>query len=80
MLQANPDLDALFGPCGAETGIGAMPALERFAKDGFLNVSFLVERGRAHEFAAAVQQLARDHGEAYDFRLRGPLPPYSFAA
>lgn len=39
MLQAHPDLDALFGPCGAESGIGALPALERFAKPGFLMVS-----------------------------------------
>ncbi|PAZ15258.1 gas vesicle protein [Streptomyces sp. SA15] len=50
------------------------------AKDDFLNVSFLVERARAHEFTEAGQRLARDYGEAYDFRLRGPLPPYSFAA
>ncbi|MER5216655.1 GvpL/GvpF family gas vesicle protein [Streptomyces sp. NPDC002838] len=50
------------------------------AKDDFLNVSFLVERARAREFTEAGQRLARDYGEAYDFRLRGPLPPYSFAA
>lgn len=50
------------------------------AKDDFLNVSFLVDRARAHEFTEAGQRLARDYGEAYDFRLRGPLPPYSFAA
>ncbi|MDN0197265.1 GvpL/GvpF family gas vesicle protein [Streptomyces sp. S.PNR 29] len=50
------------------------------AKDDFLNVSFLVERARAHEFTEAGARLAHDYGEAYDFRLRGPLPPYSFAA
>ncbi|GCB43994.1 GvpL/GvpF family gas vesicle protein [Streptomyces sp. NL15-2K] len=50
------------------------------AQDDFLNVSFLVERARAHEFTEAGRRLARDYGEAYDFRLRGPLPPYSFAA
>ncbi|MFD2690577.1 GvpL/GvpF family gas vesicle protein [Streptomyces phyllanthi] len=49
-------------------------------KDDFLNVSFLVERARAREFTEAGARLARDYGEAYDFRLRGPLPPYSFAA
>ncbi|WP_078491741.1 GvpL/GvpF family gas vesicle protein [Streptomyces yerevanensis] len=50
------------------------------AKDDFLNVSFLVARAQAHEFTEAGQRLARDFGEGYDFRLRGPLPPYSFAA
>lgn len=50
------------------------------AKDDFLNVSFLVARTHAREFTEAGQRLARDYGEAYDFRLRGPLPPYSFAA
>nr|WP_206440695.1 GvpL/GvpF family gas vesicle protein [Streptomyces scabichelini] len=50
------------------------------AKDDFLNVSFLVARADAREFTEAGQRLARDYGEAYDFRLRGPLPPYSFAA
>ncbi|MDO0937514.1 GvpL/GvpF family gas vesicle protein [Streptomyces sp. DG2A-72] len=50
------------------------------SKDAFLNASFLVDRARAHEFAHAGLRLARDYGEGYDFRLRGPLPPYSFAA
>jgi hypothetical protein len=47
-------------------------------KDDFLNVSFLVERARAREFAEAGQRLAQSYGEAYHFRIRGPLPPYSF--
>jgi hypothetical protein len=50
------------------------------AKDDFLNVSFLVSRSRAHEFTEAGERLALDYGEGYEFRLRGPLPPYSFAA
>ncbi|NEW74862.1 GvpL/GvpF family gas vesicle protein [Streptomyces rhizosphaericus] len=48
------------------------------AGEDFLNASFLVERGRAEEFSRATRQLAQGYGEGYDFRLRGPLPPYSF--
>lgn len=47
-------------------------------KDDFLNVSFLVERDNVQEFAQAEQKLAEDYGEGFDFRLRGPIPPYSF--
>lgn len=50
------------------------------AGDDFLNASFLVEQGRAEEFSRAAGQLAHGYGEGYDFRLRGPLPPYSFVA
>jgi hypothetical protein len=50
------------------------------AGDDFLNASFLVERERADEFSRAARQLAQGYGEGYDFRLRGPLPPYSFVA
>ncbi|MGW4078834.1 GvpL/GvpF family gas vesicle protein [Streptomyces asiaticus] len=50
------------------------------AGEDFLNASFLVEQGRAEEFSRAARQLAQGYGEGYDFRLRGPLPPYSFVA
>ncbi|WP_262703969.1 MULTISPECIES: GvpL/GvpF family gas vesicle protein [Streptomyces] len=50
------------------------------AGEDFLNASFLVERGRAEEFSRAARQLAQGYGAGYDFRLRGPLPPYSFVA
>jgi Gas vesicle synthesis protein GvpL/GvpF len=44
----------------------------------FLNVSFLVERGRAAEFSEAVHQVAGERGDGYSLVLNGPLPPYSF--
>jgi hypothetical protein len=62
------------------SGLARASVLADPAQDDFLNVSFLVERARAHEFTEAGQRLAHDFGEGYDFRLRGPLPPYSFAA
>lgn len=48
------------------------------AQDDFLNVSFLVEHEKVQEFAQAEQKLANAYGESFSFRLRGPLPPYSF--
>ncbi|MET9762356.1 GvpL/GvpF family gas vesicle protein [Streptomyces sp. NPDC006372] len=65
---------------GRLSGIARASVVADPSKDDFLNVSFLVERARADEFSAAGQALAHDYGAAYDFRLRGPLPPYSFAA
>ncbi|GAA2498688.1 GvpL/GvpF family gas vesicle protein [Streptomyces thermolineatus] len=62
-------------------------ALEPFAvrrepgqptKEHFFNTSFLVERGRAKEFTDAEEALAEKYGQGYEFRLHGPLPPYSF--
>ncbi|MGP4000861.1 GvpL/GvpF family gas vesicle protein [Streptomyces sp. 8N706] len=47
-------------------------------QDDFLNVSFLIPREKAQEFAQAEQKLADTYGDTFDFRLRGPLPPYSF--
>ncbi|MFE4535277.1 GvpL/GvpF family gas vesicle protein [Streptomyces scopuliridis] len=44
----------------------------------FLNVSFLVERGRVLEFTSAAEKLAERYGPDIGLRLRGPLPPYSF--
>jgi hypothetical protein len=46
--------------------------------EDFLNASFLVEQAKAEEFAQAERKLADTYGDAFDFRLRGPLPPYSF--
>lgn len=46
--------------------------------DDFVSVSFLVEESRRKEFLAAEAELAEQWGEGYDFRLHGPLPPYSF--
>ena len=45
-----------------------------------VNSAFLVERGRADEFARAVDALAGELGDRIELRLLGPLPPYSFVA
>ncbi|MFC0599890.1 GvpL/GvpF family gas vesicle protein [Streptomyces palmae] len=45
----------------------------------FLNASFLVEEDRAEEFVRAADELAERYGETAEVRVRGPLPPYSFA-
>ncbi|CAM5535016.1 GvpL/GvpF family gas vesicle protein [Streptomyces aurantiogriseus] len=41
------------------------------------NVSFLVARDRAAEFASAMDDLRKENPHL-DLRLNGPLPPYSF--
>ncbi|MGW7382973.1 GvpL/GvpF family gas vesicle protein [Streptomyces sp. NPDC054794] len=41
------------------------------------NVSFLVDRGSAEDFMAAVQR-ARESLSHLELRVNGPLPPYSF--
>jgi len=41
------------------------------------NVSFLVDRGAAERFLAAVEQ-AREDLPQLEIRVNGPLPPYSF--
>jgi hypothetical protein len=46
--------------------------------DDFMSVSFLVENARQKEFTAAQTEMANQRGEDFDFRLHGPLPPYSF--
>ena len=43
-----------------------------------LNASFLVERRDLGEFDAAVEQLSDSHPDT-EFKLIGPLPPYSFS-
>jgi hypothetical protein len=40
--------------------------------------AFLVERGRVPEFEAAVEELAEREAERLQFKLVGPVPPYSF--
>jgi len=45
-----------------------------------VNSAFLVERGRADEFARAVDAAAEELGGRIELRLLGPLPPYSFVA
>ncbi|WP_406864496.1 GvpL/GvpF family gas vesicle protein [Streptomyces sp. HUAS MG47] len=45
----------------------------------FLSASFLVDRGRADEFSEAADEVAGEQPEGVDIRVRGPLPPYSFA-
>ena len=44
-----------------------------------MNVAFLVERARQHEFDAAVHQLDEIFQNEIAFRVIGPLPPYSFS-
>ncbi|MFF3614794.1 GvpL/GvpF family gas vesicle protein [Streptomyces sp. NPDC002580] len=67
---------------------GVIEALRPFAKDvepglpggaDFLNVSFLVEAEQEEIFLATELSLAHQMGEGFDFRLNGPLPPYSFS-
>ncbi|MGW0994271.1 GvpL/GvpF family gas vesicle protein [Streptomyces sp. NPDC002520] len=44
----------------------------------FLSVSFLVPADKEEMFLATGISLANQLGEECEFRLRGPLPPYSF--
>ncbi|MBI2848799.1 MAG: GvpL/GvpF family gas vesicle protein [Chloroflexi bacterium] len=44
-----------------------------------MNVAFLVERGRQEEFDLQVGQLNDRFHDQVNFRIVGPLPPYSFA-
>ncbi len=44
----------------------------------FLNLSLLVPDDRTEDFMAAQASLARQIEGGVDFRLTGPLPPYSF--
>ncbi|MFE9448544.1 GvpL/GvpF family gas vesicle protein [Streptomyces sp. NPDC006739] len=41
------------------------------------NLSFLVDRGSAETFLAAVEQIRKSHPHL-ELRVNGPLPPYSF--
>lgn len=66
---------------------GVIEALRPYARDDsvspatgqdFLNASFLVEESDEETFLATELSLANQLSEECEFRLRGPLPPYSF--
>ncbi|MFD8643903.1 GvpL/GvpF family gas vesicle protein [Streptomyces zaomyceticus] len=66
---------------------GLVAALVPFAREhtvrqasgaDFLNFSLLVPDERQEEFRTAEANLARQIGDGVEFRLNGPLPPYSF--
>lgn len=44
-----------------------------------LNAAFLVERSSLQRFDEAVQSASEQHGSNVEFKLIGPMPPYSFA-
>ncbi|MFH8386692.1 GvpL/GvpF family gas vesicle protein [Kitasatospora sp. NPDC018058] len=44
----------------------------------FASISFLVEDARHEDFVTAESELSERWGKGYQFRLHGPLPPYSF--
>ncbi|WP_328444892.1 GvpL/GvpF family gas vesicle protein [Streptomyces sp. NBC_00386] len=67
---------------------GVIEALRPFAREvdsspptgtDFLNVSFLVSDEQDELFLATELSLAHQMGEGFEFRLNGPLPPYSFS-
>ncbi|MCM2580111.1 GvpL/GvpF family gas vesicle protein [Streptomyces meridianus] len=69
--EAGALVDAL-----APAAVGNVPGAP---VDGhFVNVSFLVDRTRAKDFTDVVQAEADRRGAAYELKLNGPLPPYSF--
>ncbi|OKJ65410.1 gas vesicle protein [Streptomyces sp. CB02009] len=66
---------------------GLVEALLPFAREhtvrqasgaDFLNFSLLVPDDRREEFRTVAAGLARQIGDGVEFRLSGPLPPYSF--
>lgn len=66
---------------------GVVEALRPFARDvdstqptgsDFLSVSFLVADDQEEAFLTTELSVAHQLGEGLDFRLNGPLPPYSF--
>ncbi|MGW1893412.1 GvpL/GvpF family gas vesicle protein [Streptomyces sp. NPDC002004] len=46
--------------------------------EDFISVSFLVTREQEEPFLTAALDVAKQLGDDFDFRLNGPLPPYSF--
>ncbi|WP_328673320.1 GvpL/GvpF family gas vesicle protein [Streptomyces sp. NBC_00328] len=67
---------------------GVIEALRPFAREidssppagtDFLSVSFLVSDDQDELFLATELSLAHQMGEGFEFRLNGPLPPYSFS-
>ncbi|MFE1879337.1 GvpL/GvpF family gas vesicle protein [Streptomyces diastatochromogenes] len=66
---------------------GIVEALRPYVRDesltppggrDFLNISFLVQDDKEEMFLATEISLANQLGEECEFRLSGPLPPYSF--
>ncbi|MGW1886046.1 GvpL/GvpF family gas vesicle protein [Streptomyces sp. NPDC001970] len=66
---------------------GVIEALRSFARDvepsqptgeDFLSVSFLVPHDQEELFLTTELSLAGQMGDDFEFRLNGPLPPYSF--
>jgi hypothetical protein len=70
--EESRDIVARLTPGAVQVSIGDP------TKTHFLNVSFLVERGKAAAFSQTVGELAEERGDAYTLSLNGPLPPYSF--
>ncbi|MEU3298986.1 MULTISPECIES: GvpL/GvpF family gas vesicle protein [unclassified Streptomyces] len=71
----------------ASLAAGVVEALRPFARDhevsrptgeDFLSVSFLVAQDHDEGFLTTELSLANQMGEDFEFRLNGPLPPYSF--
>ncbi|MEY2245495.1 GvpL/GvpF family gas vesicle protein [Streptomyces sp. BF23-18] len=67
---------------------GVIEALRPFAREidsspptgtDFLSVSFLVSDEQDELFLTTELSLAHQMGEGFEFRLNGPLPPYSFS-
>ncbi|MET7617932.1 GvpL/GvpF family gas vesicle protein [Streptomyces sp. NPDC005408] len=66
---------------------GVIEALRPFAREhdssqpsgtDFLNVSFLVAHDQDEGFLTTELSVANQMGDEFQFRLNGPLPPYSF--
>jgi hypothetical protein len=66
---------------------GVVEALRPFARtletsqptgSDFINVSFLVTEDQEETFLTSELSVAHQMGDDFDFRLNGPLPPYSF--
>ncbi|TLQ42285.1 GvpL/GvpF family gas vesicle protein [Streptomyces marianii] len=71
----------------ASLAAGVVEALRPFARDqqtsqpageDFLSVSFLVAEEQEELFLATEMSVANQMGDDFEFRLNGPLPPYSF--
>ncbi len=69
------------GQMGSFLGPVAMDMLENvlISDEMVMNIAFLVERSRQLEFDAAVQRLDSLFRNEINFRVVGPLPPYSFS-
>ncbi|MFD0368100.1 GvpL/GvpF family gas vesicle protein [Streptomyces sp. NPDC059071] len=69
----------------AETVLAALRPLARAerlsepSQQYFVSASFLVDQERAEEFTNAGEEVIKEQPEGVDIRIRGPLPPYSFA-